>query len=403
MGYLPLVYKVFQTAFLNSFENAMKIVGQMVLIEILFKIFQETLITPMFKVLGKNDNTENNKNYYAKKFLWIYSLICAGFTLLLFLLLKPIMQISHIPEEIFDTTYTFLRMLVIANGIKIIVQYLLTFNIISKETKKLSIYILVSSAATLILDVIFIPSWSLGFGVYGVGIVTLIINTIQLVYLILTMPKAQQVENYSFDFKKYTKLTLLSFFETVTRNLFYYFIILVFINMLNNQGLYYVSNDYIWSIMLIPTLAQNICIKQDISHDNSFSLKPYVLHNFLILGYMLLSVPVAFVLFKYVYKFENYFEYFITLLKIAPCYIIFVFDNVIESYFIATGKLKYVFIQTFITNILVYLTSFIFYITGMWVITLDSIIIVFSAGIIVSSAYTLFAYIYDKKKNKVVT
>lgn len=111
-------------------------------------------------------------------------------------------------------------------------------------------------------------------------------------------------------------------------------------------------------------------------------------------------ILVAFSLFKYIYKFQNYMEYFVTLLKLAPCYTIFLFDNVIKSYFISVGKMHHVLIQNLITNILVYLTAFILYMCGVWVITLDSLIGIFSAGMIFSSLYTIGIYIFEKMRQK---
>ena len=139
IGFIPLIYKIFQIAFLNSFENAIKILGQMAFIEIIFKIFQETIINPLFKTLGKNDNSDENKNYYAKKLLLFYSITCAIFTIVIFFLIPPIMQISKIPTEILEKTKTFLQIMTFVYGTKIIVQYLYTFNILNKNSKSIFI------------------------------------------------------------------------------------------------------------------------------------------------------------------------------------------------------------------------------------------------------------------------
>lgn len=400
IGFLPLIYKVFQIAFLNSFENAIKILGQMAIIEIIFKIFQETIINPLFKILGKNDNAEEAKNCFARKLLVVYSIICLAFTLAIFLLVEPIMNISQIPAEIFVSTKLFLQIMIFVNGINVIVQYLYTFNIISKNTKSIFVYFLISSLATLILGIILIPKFTFGLGVIGLAISMLIVKVAQLVYFIFTIPKVVNKENKRFEMGKYLKLCLLSFFETLTRNLTYYFIVLVLLNTLNNQDLYFIANDFIWSLMLIPTLAQNNLIKQNVSQNNNESLRDYLLNSVLISIFICFMIPVAFVLFKYVYRFTNYLDYFLTLLKLMPCYFIFIFDNVIESYFIAVGKMQYVFIQTFITNIIVYLTSYILFVCGVWAVTLNGIILVFSAGMILSSAYTIGCYIYQNIKIK---
>lgn len=170
----------------------MKILGQMTLLGIIFKCLQETLINPLFKTLGKNDNTEESKNYYAKRFLWIYSLIVVIFSLIIFFMLKPIMIASQIPQEIFDQTHLFLQMMVFVNGFKIIIQYLFTFNMISKNNKNLFVYLLISAIATLVLDIILIPKWSLGLGVNGVAISSLIVNFVLFIYLLFTMPRQKK-------------------------------------------------------------------------------------------------------------------------------------------------------------------------------------------------------------------
>ena len=403
IGFLPLIYKVFQIAFLNSFDNAIKILGQMALIEIIFKIFQETIINPLFKILGKNDNAEEVKNYFARKLLIVYSAICLAFALSIFFLVEPIMNLSQIPTEIFVSTKSFLQVMIFVNGINVIAQYLYTFNIISKNTKNIFVYFLISSLATLILGIILIPKFAFGLGVIGLAISILVVKVAQLVYFLFTMPKVSNNKHEHFDGKRYLKLCLLSFFETLTRNLTYYFVVLVLLNTLNNQDLYFIANDFIWSVMLIPTIAQNDLIKQNVSQNNNESLKGYLLNSVLISIFIGLMVPVAFILFKYVFKFSNYLDYFLTLLKLLPCYFVFIFDNVIESYFIAIGKMQYVFIQTFITNIIVYMTSYIFYLCGVWIVTLNGIILVFSAGMVLSSAYTIGCYLYEKKKIKKAT
>ena len=254
----------------------------------------------------------------------------------------------------------------------------------------------------LILDIIFIPTFTLGLGVNGLALSMLVVNFAQLLYFVITLPKTEKQENVFFNKKNYAKLCLFSFVESLTRNLTYYFVVLVLINTLNNQDLYYMSNEFIWSIMLVPALAQNDYIKQKVSQNNNECLRPYFINSVLIISFICLMIPVALLLFKYVYGLENYNDYFLTLLKLTPCYFIFIFDNVIESYFIASGKMFHVFVQTFLTNIVVYLTSFILYMCGVWQVTLNSIIWVFSAGMILSSAYTICVYIYKVKHKKIM-
>ena len=373
----------------------------MVFIELIFKIFQETIINPLYKTLGTTCNSEENTSYYAKKLLLFCSIACIVFSLIIFFLVEPIMRFSKIPDSIFDSTKVFLQIMVFANGVGIVVQYLFTFNLINKNSRGVFIYFLMSSLGTLLLGVLLIPKFTLGLGTVGLAISILVVNVGQMAYFFATMPKVEKTAIAQFDRKKYAKLCSLSFVESLTRNLTYYFVVLVLINTLNNQDLYYIGNEFIWSIMLVPALAQNSYIKQNVARCNTEKLKPYFLHNIVICMFICLMIPVALLVFKYVFAFENYMGYFLTLIKLVPCYFIFIFDNVIESYFIATGKMNHVFMQTLITNILVYVTSFLLYEFGIWNVTLNTIILVFSAGMILSSVYTISVYIYFLKRQKI--
>ena len=331
VGFLPLVWKILEIALLSGFDNAINILGQLALINIIFKVFEETLLNPLYKTLSKNNfKTDEQKNAVAKKFLWVYIFITFAFTVLVFLLNRVIAKISCVPNDIFDKVIVFFNIYIFACGFGFIAKFLYTFNIINKDTKKMFIYFISKAFGTALLLLVFVPKFSLALGVNGVAIAELIVNVVTTCYLLITFPKTQK-QQIDFDKQNYLKLTAFSFLETIIRNVVYYCVILVVINMLNNQDLYYVSNDYIWSFMLVPTLAQSTLVRQDIASNPSKPLKAYFINCLILLAFMGILTPFAMVVFKYIYALPNYLEYFYVLLKLLPFYIIFVFDSVIES------------------------------------------------------------------------
>ena len=98
------------------------------------------------------------------------------------------------------------------------------------------------------------------------------------------------------------------------------------------------------------------------------------------------------------HQFDNYLLYFSTLLKLVPCYILFCFDSVVEAFFVASGKLHHILVQTILTNLVVYGIAYVLYLFKVWTITLDAIIILFNLGMIVSSSYTLTVFACIKQK-----
>ena len=400
IGFLPLMWKILEICFISSYNNALKILGQIALISIIFKVFEESILNPLYKTLSKlNLKSDEEKQTIINKFLQYYLVATIIFTLFVYALSKNILRISKIPSYIFEETLKFIKIYIIASGFGVVSKYLYTCSLINKDNKKMLIYFLIKSIATTILFICLVPKFSFGLGVNGVAISELIINILTIIFLINTRLKTSK-QKANINIKDYLKLFCFSFIETLIRNIVYYFVILVFINTLDNQDLYFVSNEFIWSIMLVPTLAQSSLIKQDLANNNDSSLKPYFINSLILIAFIVLLIPVALFVFKYIYRLQNYMEFFIVLLKLLPCYSIFIIDSIIESYFISTGKMHHILVQTFITNILVYLTALILYLCGVWTVTLNSIILLFNLGVIISSIYTISAYFIERKKFK---
>lgn len=398
LGFLPLIWKILELAILSSFENSIKILGQTALIAIIFKVFEESLLNPLYKILGKNNNSdEDSKNAIAQKFLFVYVILTLLFTACIFAINKPIIKMSMVPNHIISETFNFLKIYIFACGVGVISKYLYTFSVINKNTKNLFVYLLIKAFATAVLFLALIPKFTLGLGIQGVAVAELIVNLTTVLFLIFTFPKSKN-KNSKLNKKEYFKLFAISLTETLIRNVVYYFVILVLLNMLDNQDLYFVANDFIWSIMLVPAIAQNILVKQAVSNNETETLKPFLVNCLVLIGFMLLMLPVAFLTFKHVFNFSNYLNYFEVLLKLFPCYIIFVFDGVIESYFFASGKLHHILIQNIITNVLIYLVAYVLFLSGVWIVTLNSILLLFNLGVVVSSIYTISAYCVTTKK-----
>ena len=392
IGFLPSLCKVLEIALLAGIESSIKILGQIALVGIIFKVFEEGLLNPLYKIFSsENYTTAEEKTALAKKFLLYYSLATALFTAIVFVLTIPIMQVSKVPQSIFCETINFLRVYIIASGVGVVSKYLYTFSVITKDTKHMFIYLISKVLGTTILFLLFVPQFCLGMGAMGVAISELIINLVTLIYLAFKLPKTEK--STAFNKKQYFKLMGYSFTETIIRNVVYYFVILVMLNMLDNQNLYFVSNEYIWSLLLVPTIAQSSLIKQNLAQDKETTLKPYFINSLLLVGFMVILLPLAVLIFSGVYNLANYMDYFYVLLKLFPCYIIFVFDSVIEAYFISTGKMLHILIQNLTTNILIYLTAYICYLCGVWVVTLDTLILLFNLGVVVSSIYTITIYL----------
>ena len=278
IGFLPLMWKILEIAFLSSSTNALKILGQFALISIIFKIFEESLSNPLYKTLSKqNFKTAEEKYYVAKRVLIYYFFATILFSISLYFLSGSLLKLSHVPDYIFNETLQFVKLYIIASTFGVYSKFLYTFNLINKDTKKMFIYLLIKSLATTILFICMVPEFSLNLGANGIAVSEIIINLITVIYLSCSFPKSEK-SSVKINLKEYFKLFLFSLSETLIRNIVYYCVILVFLNIIDSQELYFVSNEYIWNIMLVPTLAQGSLIKQDYANNKNASLKPYFIN-----------------------------------------------------------------------------------------------------------------------------
>jgi len=71
-------------------------------------------------------------------------------------------------------------------------------------------------------------------------------------------------------------------------------------------------------------------------------------------------------------------------------YILLVLNLVTDGIFYRVGKTRYMAYQAIITNGMVYVIAFIAYVMGYWMPTFNSILILFSIGILVDSVLTVF-------------
>ena len=102
---------------------------------------------------------------------------------------------------------------------------------------------------------------------------------------------------------------------------------------------------------------------------------------------------------------ENYIDvYRIAFISII-FYIIFAFNNVIDSIFYGIGKTNYMLFQSVVINTIFYGTLYIFYSIGIYKPTLDLIAFMFAAGIAFDSilTYAMFIWMLKKRKLNIIT
>lgn len=118
------------------------------------------------------------------------------------------------------------------------------------------------------------------------------------------------------------------------------------------------------------------------------------------LFYCLVTIPFWKPFLQYVMNISNYEQVF-TIVLISLCfYVLFAFNNIIDSIFYGIGRTDYMLYQSLATNMIFYTLMFVLYSQGIYQPTLIKIALMFAMGMALDSILTFGIFIWILKKNK---
>jgi hypothetical protein len=204
--------------------------------------------------------------------------------------------------------------------------------------------------------------------------------------------------------KEFAKVGGLSGLESFVRNLAYMVMIARMVNVVSEQGTYWVANNFIWGWLLLPVLQLGELIKQEIS-TNEENIRRNTLGYFgitaIISALWFVSIPVWKPFMAQVLGFSDVNKLFDLVLLLLGFYVLFAMQNIFDATFYGLGKTNYMLFESVITNTIYYGVAFILYYTGAWVPTLTGIALLFGIGNAFDSIVSLFAYIFLLKKQRI--
>ena len=371
-GLLPTIYTTVRISFLGDLPEdwGFNIASQLSWVNIIYEVLQEAILLPIFFLLGKSLINKNEFENKIKSGLIVTFSIYAVMSILLFIFVKPLLSLMNQKEEIIVATSTYIRLETIASTINIIVQYLILILIIIKKEKYLLGILFIQMLGTILLDIFLISSLpiSLNIGVNGVAISNIIINIV----LSIILYKYFKKENFNIISKDkisflwmrdWAKVGGYSGLESFIRNLAFMLMVLKMVNTVGEQGTFWIANSFIWGWLLLPILQLGKLIKRDCGEYNNQAISEKTIGYFILTGFIVLlwiiSIPLWQSFMHDVMNIQDDTKVFNIVLISLGFYILFAFNNVIDSIFYGIGKTNYMLFQSIIVNTLLYGTLFI--------------------------------------------
>lgn len=297
------------------------------------------------------------------------------------------------PEE-FDvsTANHYLQLETIAFMVGIIVSFVNVVFVVVGKDKNVYIFLAIQTALSIITDFALIPN----MGVYGIAVSNIIVNSVLAIASFVMLYLQKLIKPCWFHksdipiLRDWGKVGVFSGVQQFIDNLIYAVMIGRMVNMVAEQGNYWIANNFIWGWLLIPISALTEIIRRDCK-DGYRELKQFN-YYFIGLATVLLwaiTIPAWTPFFKGAQGLTNADEIFLIVIKLAPFYIAYIGCAIVDNIFTGLGKTIYNAINSLIINLVYYGIFFILYLTKAITFTMDTIIIMFGLGMVVHLVVSL--------------
>lgn len=389
LALIPAIYQTVKTFLIssNGAEGVFDIIGQMEWFDLINETLQAFLIVPLYSILNKI-LTNHKENFAGNVFktglvsFVLYTLFSVGV-----LIYGSVLVRAMNPDKADLTVMiAYLMLETVAFMIGIIVSFVNVVFVVLGKDKNVYILLGIRTVLSLIADFILIPA----FGVYGVAVSNIVVNLILAVSCILILYFGK-----SLTFCRFAKSDLAMFFEwgkvgtfsglqQFIDNFIYAVMVCKMVNMVAEQGNYWIANNFIWGWLLIPITALAEVIRSDCK--NGYKKLKQFNYYFLAGAVILLwaiTIPLWTPFFRYAQNLQNAGEIFLIVIKLVPFYIAYAGCAIIDNIFVGLGKTVYNTVNSLIINLGYYGVFYVLYKTNTVVFNMNTIIIMFGLGMVV--------------------
>lgn len=412
---IPTIYTTVRIFFIGNIPSdwGFNIASQLAWVNVLYEIIQEAIILPLFYLIGNSLNNKKEIENKLKSGLITAFLIYFFFSVILFIFSKDLLIIMSQKDSILNASVLYIRIESIAIMVSIFYKFISIFLISLNKIKELFILLVCQMIMTIFSDVFLVSSLPISYnlGVNGIAVGNILVNFLLFIISIILLKQDGinifSKNKLSFSWQKdWLKVGRLSGLESLVRNVAFIIMILKMINLVEEQGTFWVANNFIWGWLLIPVMALGSLIKRNVSEQYETAktmFSTYILITIGIILLWLLTIPFwEIFIFKVMNIADFQAVYHVIIISII-FYVIFSLNNVVDSIFYGLGRTDLMLYQSLIVNMSFFGAAFILFKLGIFVPSLDRIAIMFGLGISLDSLITFIMYFYLYNKNRLVS
>ena len=383
LGFVPFLYTLVRTNLIADGPSAegLSIAGHIEWFDLINETIQAFLIVPLYALLNQCiKDRDKLKERIFQTFL-IVNVVYILFSVCILVYCSRIVS-AMTTNQIGEVT-GYLKLETIGFVIGNVVSFVNVLFVILEKPFYIYAMVLLKTIFTIIGDFFFIPL----FGVNGAAYSNIAVNTV-CVILCLVAVRREDLIAVSFRFKKpflkkYGFIGLFGGAQILLDNLIYAAIVCKMVNQVAEQGNYWVANNIIWGLLLIPISALAEIIKKELR--GKATLKNMKYYNIIIIVVFLMwlcFIPLLNPFLKYVMGIENYGEIRQILVLLIPFYLAYSYTVLFDNILIGNGKTQYCFIISGIVNLVYYPIVYGLVLKGVFVPDMTFICMMFGFGMV---------------------
>ncbi len=413
LGLCPTIYTTLRVFFIGQLpgEWSYSIAGQLSWVNLLYEVLSEAIILPLYFFIGQVKEDKKEFTNRVKTGLLVSFGLYTLLSVVIMIFAEGLLRFMAADASIIEASAQYIRIESIANVCGLIFSFMLVVLVTLGKDK----YVYILTGAKLVLCVLFdtfmtstLPV-SLNLGINGIAYTNIIVNLLLFAVTIFLLYKEEinvfSKEPLSFAwFKKFFKIGGISGVESLVRNVAYMLMISRMVNMVGEQGTYWVANNFIWGWLLLPILQLAEVIKSEVGTDRKAISKNTLGYFSITLATCLLwcaTIPVWKPFMAHVLGYSDVDKLFTLVMVLLGFYVLYAIQNVFDATFYGLGKTNYMLFESIVTNSIFYGGAFILYLTGAWTPSLIGIALLFGIGNVFDSIVSLGAYLFLLKKEKI--
>lgn len=389
LALIPAIYQTLKTFIISSSTQAevFDIIGQMEWFDLINETLQAFLIIPLYSILNrilKHDGKRFSEYTFKTGLISfvLYSLFSIGVLIYGTVLIRAM----NVAEANIGAVNRYLQLETVAFMLGIIVSFVNVVFVIVGKSKNVYIFLFANVVLSIISDLILIPK----LGAYGIAVSNIAVNAVLAVISCALLYKQGYLKPCKFarsdiaTLKEWCRIGAFSGIQQFIDNLIYAVMICKMVNMVAEQGNYWIVNNFIWGWLLIPVTALAEIIRRDCG-DGYKKLKQfnYYFVGAAVIALWAVTVPLWTPFYRYAEGLANAHEIFLITVKLVPFYIAYIGSVIIDSIFVGLGKTVYNTVNSLIINFVYYGVFYVLYLTGTLTFTMNVIIVMFGGGMVV--------------------